>query len=48
MISLCTGRPPGEFTETARATALDVLIYKSLLAIFSVLFLFNLLQILIN
>lgn len=26
MISLCTGSPPGEFTETARATARVVLI----------------------
>ena len=26
IISLCTGSPPGELTETARATALDVLI----------------------
>ena len=37
MISLCTGSPPGELTETARATALEVLISDNLLATLSVL-----------
>ena len=37
IISLCTGSPPGEFTETASATAREVLIYESLLATLSVL-----------
>jgi hypothetical protein len=37
MISLWTGSPPGEFTDTANATARDVLIYESLFATRSVL-----------
>ena len=37
MISLCTGSPPGELTETARATALEVLISDNLFATLSVL-----------
>ena len=49
MISLCTGSPPGELTETASATARDVLISESLFATFSVLtLLFIKLQVLLD
>lgn len=37
MIWLCTGRPPGEFTDTAIALALETDSLESLLATLSVL-----------
>jgi hypothetical protein len=43
MSSLCTGKPPGEFTDTAKATARVTLIYASLFYTDSVLlFIFSL------
>jgi len=37
MIWLCTGRPPGEFTDTAIALALETDNFESLLVTLSVL-----------